>query len=75
MYCCIDIFTNRVIFSIVRIKPIQTNDIVKKPNQAINKRLPIKPIRELIIYIDRGTQFISKFYYIEILLNKEKVIF
>jgi transposase InsO family protein len=62
VYLCIDIFTNRVIVSLFRTKVIQTNDIIKKLNQAIDKRLPIKPVREVIIHTDPGTQFTSKSY-------------
>ena len=46
VYLYIDIFTNRVIVSLFRTKVIQTNDIIKKLNQAIDKRLPIKPVRK-----------------------------
>jgi transposase InsO family protein len=56
----LDAFSNRIIVSIFRTKPFTTSDIVKKLTEAIEKRIPIKPRRELIIYIDRGTQFTSQ---------------
>lgn len=58
-FLCIDIFTNTSIF---RTKIIPTTDIVKKLNDAIDQRFPIKPTRELIIHTDRGTQFSSQGY-------------
>ena len=62
VFFCIDVFTNKIVASIFRTKTIQTNDITRKLNKVINERLPIKPIRELIIHTDRGTQFTSKGY-------------
>ena len=64
VYCffCIDIFTNRIIVSVFRTKPILTSDIVKKLSDAIDKRLPVKPRKELILHTDRGSQFTSKSY-------------
>ena len=62
VFFCIDIFTNKIIASIFRTKTIQTNDIIRKLNKVIDERLPIKPIRELIIHTNRGTQFTSKGY-------------
>ena len=59
---CIDIFTNRIIVAIFRTRTITANVIIQKLNQAIEKRLPIKPNRELIIHTDRGSQFIGKEY-------------
>ena len=56
----LDAFSNRIIVSIFRTKPFTTSDIVKKLTEAIEKRIPIKPRRELIIHIDRGTQFTSQ---------------
>lgn len=62
VFFCIDIFTNRVIGSIFKTKTITATDIVKELNKAIDKRLPIKPRRELIIHTDRGSQFTGKTY-------------
>jgi len=45
-----------------RTKTITATEIVKELNKAIDKRLPIKPRRELIIHTDRGSQFIGKAY-------------
>lgn len=41
---------------------ISTSDIVKKLSEAIEKKLPIKPKKELIIHIDCRTQFTSQAY-------------
>ena len=62
VFFCIDIFTNRIIVALFRTKTISTCDIVKKLSEAVQKRLPIKPRRELIIHTDRGTQFTSQAY-------------
>ena len=62
VFFCLDIFTNKVLVSLFRTKTISTNDIVKKLNEVIEQRLPIKPRRELIIHTDRGTQFSSHAY-------------
>ena len=61
-FFCLDVYTNRVIVSLFRTKTIKASEIIKKLNQAVNTRLPIKPRRELIIHTDRGTQFSSKEY-------------
>lgn len=60
VFFCLDAFSNRIIVSIFRTKPFTTSDIVKKLTEAIEKRIPIKPRRELIIHTDRGTQFTSQ---------------
>lgn len=62
VFFCVDVFSNKIVASIFRIRPIQTNNIIKNLSKAIDKRLPIKPKRELIIHTDRGTQFSSKTY-------------
>ena len=62
VFFCIDIFTNNIIVSIFRTKTITATEIVKELNKAIDKRLPIKPRRELIIHTDRGSQFVGKAY-------------
>jgi transposase InsO family protein len=60
IFFCLDIFTNRILVSLFQTKRITTSDIVKKPDEIIEKRLPIKPRREVIIHTDRGTQFTSE---------------
>ena len=72
VYCffCVDIFTNKIIVSLFRTTSISTNDIVKKLSQVIDKRLPIKPRREVILHTDRRTQFSSQAYN-QFLKNKE----
>ena len=62
VFICIDISTNRVIVALFRLKPISSSDIIQKLNQAIEKRLPIKPRRELILHTDRNGQFTSQAY-------------
>lgn len=62
VFFCVDVFSNKIVVSIFRTRPIQTNNIIKNLSKAIDKRLPIKPERELIIHTDRGTQFSSKTY-------------
>ena len=59
---CLDVFSNRIIISLFRTKPITTSDIVKKLTEVIKQRIPIKPRREVIIHTDRGTEFSSKKY-------------
>ena len=54
----LDIFTNKVLVSLFRTKTISANDIVKKLNEVVEQRLPIKPRRELIIHTDRGLSLI-----------------
>ena len=60
VFFCIDIFTNGVIGSIFKTKTITRNDIVKKLQEFVEKRLPIGPRREVILHTDRGSQFTSK---------------
>ena len=62
VFFCIDIFTNKIIVSLFRTQSISTGDITKKLSETVEKRLPIKPRRELIIHTDRGTQFTSQAY-------------
>lgn len=38
VFFCIDIFTNRIIASLFRTKPIVAREIVQKLNQAVTKR-------------------------------------
>ena len=62
-FICVDIFANRVVTSQFSTKGIPAVDVVKKLETAIDLRLPIKPIRELIIHTDRGGQFIGNAYH------------
>ena len=62
VFICIDLFTNKIIVSLFRTKQFTSYDIIQKLNQAIEKRLPIKPRRELILHTDRGSQFTSDAY-------------
>jgi transposase InsO family protein/site-specific recombinase XerD len=62
VFFCLDIFSNRILASLFRTKPITTLDIVKKLTEVIEKRIPIKPRREVIIHTDRGTEFSSQKY-------------
>ena len=73
VFLCIDIFTNKIVVSLFRIKPILAREIVQKLNQAVEKRLPIKPRRKLIIHTDRGSQFTSNTYN-EFIKNQEGFI-
>lgn len=62
VFFCIDIFTNKTLVSLFRTKTISTSDIINQLTKVIDKRLPIKPRREVIIHTDRGTQFSSGAY-------------
>ena len=62
VFICIDLFTNKIIVSLFRTKQFTSYDITQKLNQVIEKRLPIKPRRELILHTDRGSQFTSEAY-------------
>ena len=62
VFICVDLFTNKIIVSLFRTKQFTSYDIIQKLNQAIEKRLPIKPRRELILHTDRGSQFTSDAY-------------
>ena len=76
IYCffCIDIFSDKIIVSIFRTRTITTNGIIKKLDLAINKRLPIKPRRKLILHTDRGTQFSNSRYNKFLEKNKDFVV-
>jgi transposase InsO family protein len=62
VFFCLDVFSNRILISLFRTKPITTSDIVKKLTEVIEKRIPIKPRRDVIIHTDRGTEFSSQEY-------------
>ena len=62
VFFCIDIFSNRVLTSVFKTKKIPSSDIIKKLEDVIDKRFPIRPRREVIIHTDRGSQFTSKAY-------------
>lgn len=62
VFFCLDVFSNRILISLFRMKPITTSDIVKKLTEVIEKRIPIKPRRDVIIHTDRGTEFSSQEY-------------
>ena len=62
VFLCLDVFSNRILISLFRTKPIATSDIVKKLAGVIEQRVPIKPRREVIIHTDRGTEFSSQKY-------------
>ena len=62
VFICIDLFTNKIVVSLFRTKQFTSYDITQKFNQVIEKRLPIKPRRELILHTDRGSQFTSEAY-------------
>jgi putative transposase len=62
VFLCLDVFSNRILISLFRTKPITTLDIVKKLTEVIEQRISIKPRREVIIHTDRGTEFSSKKY-------------
>ena len=59
VFFCIDIFTNKIIVSIFRTKTITPTEIVKELNKAIDKRLPIKPRRELILHTNLQAKHIN----------------
>ena len=62
IFICIDVFSNAIVVALFRTKPFTSCDIIPKLNQAIDKRFPIKPRRELILHTDRGSQFVSDTY-------------
>ena len=62
VFICIDVFSNKIVVSLFRTKQFTSYDITTKLNQAIEKRIPIKPRRELILHTDRGSQFTSDTY-------------
>ena len=73
VFLCIDIFSNKILVSIFKTKTITSNDIVKKLQELVDKRLPIRPRREVILHTDRGSQFTSKAYN-EFILSQEGFI-
>ena len=76
IYCffCIDIFSNRVVAAIFRTRTINTSSIIVKLQQVINKRLPVRPIRKVILHIDRGTQFSNLKYHQFLTENKDFIV-
>lgn len=62
VFLCINIFSNKILVSIFKTKTIISNDIVKKLQELVDKRLPIQPRREVILHTDRVSQFTSKAY-------------
>ena len=62
VFFCIDIFSNKILVSLFKTKTITSNDIVKKLEELVEKRFPIRPRREVILHTDRGSQFTSKAY-------------
>lgn len=64
-------FSNRVVASIFRIRTINTSSIIVKLQQVINKRLPVKPSRKVILHTDRGTQFSNLKYHPFLTENKD----
>ena len=72
-FFCIDIFSNKILVSIFKTKTITSNDIVKKLQELVEKRFPIRPKREVILHTDRGSQFTSKAYN-EFILSQEGFI-
>lgn len=62
VYFCLDMYSNRMLLSFIRSQPIGATDIIKRLNQLINERLPIKPRNEVIIHTDRETQFSCQEY-------------
>lgn len=73
VFLCMDIFSNKILVSIFKTKTITSNDIVKKLQELVDKRLPIRPRRELILHTDRGSQFTSTAYN-EFILSQEGFI-
>ena len=73
VFFCIDIFSNKILVSLFKTKTITSNDIVKKLQELVEKRLPIRPRREVILHTDRGSQFTSKAYN-EFILSQEGFI-
>ena len=73
MFFCIDIFSNKILVSMFKTKTITSNDIIKKLQELVEKRLPIRPRREVILHTDRGSQFTSKAYN-EFILSQEGFI-
>lgn len=62
VFFCIDIFSNKILVSLFKTKTITSNDIIKKLQELVEKRLPIRPRREVILHTNRGSQFTSKAY-------------
>lgn len=56
-----------------KIKTITSNDIIKKLQELVDKRLLIRPRREMILHKDRGSQFTSKAYN-ELILSQKRFI-
>ena len=73
VFLCIDIFSNKILISIFKTKTITSNDIIRKLREVVEKRLPIRPRKEVILHTDRGTQFTSKTYN-EFILSQEGFI-
>ncbi len=74
VFFCIDIFSNKILVSMFKTKTITSNDIIQKLQELVEKRLPIRPRREVIIHTDRGSQFTSKAYN-EFILSQEGFIY
>lgn len=72
-FLCIDIFSNKILISIFKTKTITSNNIIKKLQELVEKRLPIRPRREVILHTDRESQFTSKAYN-EFILSQEEFI-
>ena len=73
VFLCIDIFSNKILISIFKTKTITSNDIIRKLREVVEKRLPIRPRKEVILHTDHGTQFTSKTYN-EFILSQEGFI-
>ena len=62
VFLCIDIFSNKILVSMFKTKTITSNDIVKKLQELVEKRLPIRPRKEVILHTNRVSQFTSETY-------------
>lgn len=62
VFLCVDVHSNIIIANTISRSVITYHDIIKTLSKAIEKRFLAKPIRQVIIHTDRGTQFSSKAY-------------
>ena len=62
VFLCVDVHSNIVIANTISRSIVTSHAIIRTLSKAIEKRFTSKPIRQVIIHTDRGTQFSSKAY-------------
>ena len=62
VFFCIDIFSNKILVALFKTKMITSNGIVKKLQELVEKRLPIRPRKEVILHKNRVSQFTIETY-------------